>query len=760
MDNKDVQKNMIHTLFGNFDPSTIAANADFKEDSVRAVIIDPVLRELGWQPEAIVRSKALSHPVLKVGTSTRHITLIPDYLLKIDESYAWVLDAKHPAQNVLDANNVEQVYSYAVHREIRSVYFALCNGIEFALFRTSDPEHPALYFRISEIDTYWAEVTRLLSPESFQTGKKIEYEKPFAAQTAHYSAKEFDYAARPLLTEIPVTKQRAKRYYGCNAYFTRQAWNVVAEYIKNYSAEGDVVLDPFGGSGITAVEALINKRKAIHIDINPLSVFMTQALAAPVKPAALIDAFYVIKQQYLKNEPKTEAQINEALEKYKLPKDLPLPKGSDVETVLELFTPAQKAQLAYLKELIKKIKDKNTRLVLMLAFYNTVSVVNKTFHKTPKGGGNHFGYYYRYRIAPEPANFDTLNVFENKFKRVYDGKKEIEKQAALHKTGINEMFLYADIRKASATDLSFLENESIDYIYTDPPYGKNIQYLDLSIMWNTWLDLDVSEKDYELEAIEDGSREKSRKEYKQLIAKSIEEMYRVLKFDRWLSFVFAHKNPEFWHLIIETCEKCGFEYKGSVAQNNGQTDFKKRQNPFTVLSGELIINFRKVKSPRAILKANLGMDIGDLVMQTIEGVIAKNNGAAIDEINVELITKGLELGFLHLLQKEYSDIEPLLRERFDYSTETQKYTIRRNSKFTAHIDVRLRVRYYIISYLTAMERQGKTPSFNEIVYNIMPLLKNGIFPEHQTIEEVLEDIADKTGTGGWRLKRENRGLFE
>jgi hypothetical protein len=25
---------------------------------------------------------------------------------------------------------------------------------------------------------------------------------------------------------------------------------------------------------------------------------------------------------------------------------------------------------------------------------------------------------------------------------------------------------------------------------------------------------------------------------------------------------------------------------------------------------------------------------------------------------------------------------------------------------------------------------------------------------------VLEDIADKTGTDGWRLKREDRGLFE
>lgn len=126
-------------------------------------------------------------------------------------------------------------------------------------------------------------------------------------------------------------------------------------------------------------------------------------------------------------------------------------------------------------------------------------------------------------------------------------------------------------------------------------------------------------------------------------------MYRVLKFDRWLSFVFAHKDPEFWHLIVETCERCGFEYVGAVPQKMDRRALK-RQNPFTVLSGQLIINFRKVNNPRAIMKANLGMDISEIVLQTVEGIIAKDNGATLEAINDELIIKGLELGFLDLLK--------------------------------------------------------------------------------------------------------------
>jgi hypothetical protein len=109
-------------------------------------------------------------------------------------------------------------------------------------------------------------------------------------------------------------------------------------------------------------------------------------------------------------------------------------------------------------------------------------------------------------------------------------------------------------------------------------------------MWNAWLDLKVTNKDYEQEAIERGDQNKSKSSYNELITQSIKEMYRVLKYDRWISFVFGHEDPEFRYLIIESDESCGFEYIAPVSQKNGQTSFKKRQHPFTVLSGQLIIN--------------------------------------------------------------------------------------------------------------------------------------------------------------------------
>lgn len=743
-------------LFGNLDFRTLTQNPDFKEDSVREVIILPILKELGYTQENIVRSKTLQHPFLKIGSKKRPINLVPDYALKVENNFAWVLDAKAPDQKIINDDNVEQVYSYATHPEIRSNYFALCNGLEFSIFRTNDTEEPVLFFQIDEIEHYWKDLKLFLSPDSFQVGKKITYD------TTNATAKPtgFDYATRPLLEEIEVKKRAVKRHFGVHGYFTKQTWNVVAEYIKNFSKPGDLVLDPYGGSGVTAIEALMNGRKGINIDINPMAVFLVQSLIAPIKQNKLAEAFEEIKNEYTKNEPKTEDEIKKAIKKYPQPKPLPLPKGSDVETADQLFSDKQLAQLGFLKYLILKQKNGNIRNSLLLMFSGLVTKVNLTYHTgntaTRDGQGNASAFqYYRYRIAPDPKDVDIIKYFELRFQKITQAKKEME-------YFINEKTISnAQIVKGSATNLKFIPRESVDYIYTDPPYGRKIPYLDLSTMWNAWLDLEVSEEDYQQEAIEGGEQKKSKEEYNELIAQSIKEMYRVLKFDRWLSFVFAHKDPEFWHLIIDTAENCGFEYIGAVPQKNGQTSFKKRQNPFTVLSGQLIINFRKVRNPKAILKANLGMDIAEIVMQTIEGIIAKNNGATLEQINDELIIKGLELGFLDLLKKEYTDLTPILLDNFDYNETTEEFTIKKDMKFRTHVDVRLRIKYYLISYLRRMERENKPLHFDQIILEILPLLKNGTTPENQTVLNVLEDIAERIGQDSWQLKREGqKTLFD
>ena len=495
----------------------------------------------------------------------------------------------------------------------------------------------------------------------------------------------------------------------------------------------------------------MTNRKAINIDINPLSIFIVKNLVEPISLNNLQREYEKLKNTFLKYCPKSKFEIKKALIKYPYPKNIILPKGSDVKSIEKLFNQKQLAQLAFLKHLIKNIKEKSLRNSLLLAFSSTLTKINLTYHPSKSRGenaGNCAAFqYYRYRIAPKPVELDVLKTFEIKFKRLIAAKKELS--AVINKKILEDSFIY----KGTATKLDLIADESIDYIYTDPPYGSKIPYLDLSIMWNGWLDLSVTEYEYKEEAIEGGEHKKTKGEYSEILSKSIQEMFRVLKFNRWMSFVFAHKDPSYWHLIVETAEKAGFEYSGAVKQLSGQSSFKKRQNPFTVLWGQLIINFKKVKNPKTIMKLSLGVKITDIIIETIEATIAANDGATLEQINDELIIKGLELGFLDILSKEYSDLTPLLLDNFDYDIENKNYQLRKNKTFKTNIDVELRIRYFLISYMRRKKHENYYPTFDEIILYIMPLLKNGITPENQTILKVLESIAERTGIDGWKLKK-------
>src|SRR6266436_5242308 len=92
---------------------------------------------------------------------------------------------------------------------------------------------------------------------------------------------------------------------------------------------------------------------------------------------------------------------------------------------------------------------------------------------------------------------------------------------------------------AAALD-GVLKPGSVDYIFTDPPYGGFISYLDLSILWNHWLGFNVSEEIRDQEAIVGGQRQHSEEHYKASLAKSINTSLRLLRPDRWFSIVFQH----------------------------------------------------------------------------------------------------------------------------------------------------------------------------------------------------------------------------
>ncbi len=418
---------------------------------------------------------------------------------------------------------------------------------------------------------------------------------------------------QPILEAIPAARQQDARHYGVHPYFTRRPPNVVRAYVERYSHEDDVVLDPFGGTGVTAIEALLLGRRAIHNDLNPFANFIARNIADTTLTSTLSlrEAFERVEQACAEALRETEADekaVKKWLGRVPLPENIKLPRNSDAEFFLDMFTPRQLAGLALLKQAIDREPGGSIRDSLTLAWSASVAKLNKTFLSTKgraasRGGSSIFS-IYRYKLASQCVELPVWETFRGRFLNVVAAKKEIlqcRRYREQRSQGSRTVDSRRDFRvlshDAAALD-QVLEPESIDYIFTDPPYGAFISYLDLSILWNHWLGLPVSDEAREQETIVGGERNHTEEHYKESLARSIRTCFRLLRPDRWISIVFQHWDLSYFATILETASECGAELKTAITQTGDVIwSMHKKKNSASVLAGEMIITFYKPPKP-------------------------------------------------------------------------------------------------------------------------------------------------------------------
>ena len=110
------------------------------------------------------------------------------------------------------------------------------------------------------------------------------------------------------------------------------------------------------------------------------------------------------------------------------------------------------------------------------------------------------------------------------------------------------------ITTGSSTYLA-IPDQSVDYIFTDPPFGKNIQYSELNYLWESWLG-GLTNADQE--AIVDETIGKRRDDYHTLMHSCFQESYRVLKPGRWMTVEFHNAENAIWTIIQESLLGAGF----------------------------------------------------------------------------------------------------------------------------------------------------------------------------------------------------------
>ena len=501
---------------------------------------------------------------------------------------------------------------------------------------------------------------------------------------------------KPILGAIPAARQEEARHYGVHPYFTRRPANVVRSYVERYSQPGDLVLDPFGGTGVTAIEAFLLGRRAIHNDLNPFANFIAQNIADTTLSATvpLRAAFARVetecREEIAQIEKASPSQLTQWRKHLPLPENIRLPKNSDAEYFFDLFTPRQLVGLARIRQSIDSEEQHAVRNLLLLAWSASVAKLNKTFlsakGRAESRGGSSIFSIYRYKLAGQEVELPIWETFRGRFLNVLHAKQEVLQTVYLARKRISDPAAFNSQRdfKILAMDAARLEQQlspaSVDYIFTDPPYGGFIAYLDLSILWNHWLGFPVSDEVREQETIVGGEHGHSEEHYKAGLARSIETCFHLLKPDRWLSIVFQHWDTSYFATILESASESGGQLKAAITQTGDVIwSMHKKKNSANVLAGEMILTFYKparIPKSRKASKAPAPEDPAAILSEVFDACL--DNGASsftsealFNRLVIELWRRRA-LGCLNLNREEFA--KQLEQRGWSYDTRNHSWS--------------------------------------------------------------------------------------
>jgi DNA modification methylase len=262
--------------------------------------------------------------------------------------------------------------------------------------------------------------------------------------------------------------------------------------------------------------------------------------------------------------------------------------------IYDLFTNRNLKALSLLYDRIENICDITLQNIFKFCFTSAIGQASKMVfvikrrNKTKLNGSSQVSekkeigsWVIGYWRPKEYFENNVWTTFETRFKKLLKAKKEQYSISNEYLSSNNFQELktngdYLIVNKPSQNYLKKIPNNSIDYILTDPPHGNRIPYLELSLLWNSWLKKDVNYQD-EIIVSESKDRTKNKEDYNLLLNDVIKECYRVLKNDKYLSFMFNSLDDKAWLNVVKTFYEVGFQLEAietlgysanSVVQDN------------------------------------------------------------------------------------------------------------------------------------------------------------------------------------------------
>lgn len=218
------------------------------------------------------------------------------------------------------------------------------------------------------------------------------------------------------------------------------------------------------------------------------------------------------------------------------------PKKHGLDTIDKFYSPRNLAALSQIWREIHRIADPELAAEVGWVFTSLYQRVTKLSEFRFWGGS---GNTARFNV---PYIYNEANVFQTFKRKAITIQDHLETTAAAYEG-------QALVFNGSATDLAALPDESIDLIFTDPPFGSFINYSEMNLLWESWLGDFTDNTD---EAIVNTVKGKGLSEYEELMRRSIKECWRVLRPDHWMVVGFMNSSADVWEALRRAIEDSGF----------------------------------------------------------------------------------------------------------------------------------------------------------------------------------------------------------
>lgn len=466
-------------------------------------------------------------------------------------------------------------------------------------------------------------------------------------------------------------------------YFMHKYWGKkpapgISPLVDKYTEPGDVIIDPFSGYGVFCCEAFLKNRSVIVNDLNPIANFIAHNLFSKdvnisnVKRIwekikkdfySYVNQWYQITINGISYNPISVLRSKEGLPlqftfkdgKKTCIKDIPQELAIDfcnyennyhVEdwypvvniiensrisarpnmTVEDLFTKRTLACHAKLLSLIQKYATGSTKDLFLIAFTANLANCSKLVPPIKSRGTLAQGAWMTgFYIGETYIENNVLHYYENRIKKAIKGKED-------YLNRLSGDFLSGQIESTyritnfDAKDLR-VPDRSVDYVFTDPPYGDSVPYFEQSVIWNSWLKF---EPDYQDEIVisDSNQRNKNFESFENDINSAFSEIRRVLKDNKYFSLTFHSLSGLEWKAVSNACVFNNFNVVDYEWLE--QKTYPPRQlNRVKSIKGDVLVTFRKNPDP---VRLQICDDqqftniVSDFITDTIQNGITDTNG--------------------------------------------------------------------------------------------------------------------------------------